>query len=371
MADWRYFAQRLTGDRGILVPSLPLTDVTITNVLSGSGVLSANLPVEILTLKDKGKPILEKWSTALWAERNGKIMGGGILVGLDMDDGKLNLDCMGIAGYPNGMPYVDSEFFVEVDPLDLVRHIWEHLQSKPRGNLGVRVDDTKSPIKIGIELDQGEFDDEEGGSLEDGAIRFSWYETTDLGSEIDNLAEETPFDYCEQSEWSGEHLIHRIRLGYPRLGTRRHDLRFVFGENIAAVPSAESSDEDWGNEVLFLGAGEGRQMIHTIATANHSDQLRRVAVVVDKSVKRTRLARKKAKLALSNMVDVPTVTEIEVRNHSHAPLGSWELGDEIYVQAKGGWVDIAGWYRIMEETIQPQKGDSAVLSLAHVGAVLA
>lgn len=365
MTDWRYIAQHLTGDKEIFVSELPIAGAKIGRVLSGSGYLTGSIELEVASLKQNGRPILEKWSTAIWAERDGRIFGGGILVGMEINDGKISLDCMGVAGYPSGMPYVDSIFFVEVDPLDVVRHIWEHLQGKPRGNLGVKVDQTKSDVIVGTASEQGEYDEETGdvGILEDGPIRLSWYETTDLGDEIDKLAEETPFDYAEESEWVNGKLVHRYRIGYPTLGQRRHDLRFVFGENIAIMPPVESSDEGWGNEVLFLGAGEGREMSHALVSAQGSDQIRRVAVVIDKEVRRDRRALKAAKAALAGMIDDPVVTEITVRDHPHAPFGSWNLGDEIYIQIEGGWADIAGWYRIMEETISPEAGDIATLSV--------
>src|SRR5699024_11949333 len=53
---------------------------------------------------------------------------------------------------------ISSEYKgVQVDPLSLVRRIWSHLQSQPDGDLGLKVDSTTSPVRIGTKSEDVEF----------------------------------------------------------------------------------------------------------------------------------------------------------------------------------------------------------------------
>lgn len=367
MSSWRYIAQRLTGDgAGEFIDfDLPLRGVQITDQLSGPPRITGSLSPEVARLVDsRGKPLLEEWSTAIYAEADNQIRGGGILSVSGFDGSSWSLDCVGFCGYPQGMPYTDSWYGVEIDPLDVVRHIWEHLQSKPNGNIGMVLSDLKTGLKIGTELEQVEFDTQAGEhvSFEAGPVKLNWYTTDDLGKEIDDLATETPFDYHERHYWSGDTIVHKLDFGYPRLGRRREDLRFVLGENIMLIPSVSIDGDEYANEVMALGAGEGRDMKRALVAKNDG-RLRRVAVVDDKSLttvdKATSLARKE----LNRRQGLADITEVTVRDHPHAEIGAWVVGDEIRVQGELGWQDIDVWCRVISSTISPEEGDAAQLTL--------
>lgn len=374
---WRYLAQRLTGDGlGEFIGEVPLRSVGITDTLSGpTGLTGTVSPKTMQLIGDDGRPLLENWGTAIWAEESGLIRGGGILVHRGIAGPELSLECAGFTSYPKDMPYTDSWFGVEIDPLDVVRHIWEHLQSKPGGNLGLQVSNVMTGLKIGVELEQVEFDTQEGPvSFEAGPVKLAWYQTHDLGGEIDTLAADTPFDYHEWHQWAanGENqLEHFLDFGYPRLGNRRADLRFVIGENVFLVPSVEDTGEDYANETLVLGAGEGRTMLRGGAAVNDG-RLRRVKTTEDKSLRSLVSVNALAKrlLAWSSGIG-DSVTEITVRNHHHAPLGSWQVGDDIRVQGEAGWTEVDQWARVLSSTMSPESGDAAVLTISRVDKVTA
>jgi hypothetical protein len=152
MSDWRYFATKLNGDgtETLIADDLPLQDVDLELELSGPGGLRASLAPELAALKGPdGQPILKAWSTALYAEKDGLIRGGGILVDVAVDGAVLELDAVGFSDYAKGMPYTGDYSKIQVDPLDVVRHIWEHLQTATKGNLGLTVDDTTTDVLIG------------------------------------------------------------------------------------------------------------------------------------------------------------------------------------------------------------------------------
>ena len=71
--------------------------------------------------------------------------------------------------------------------------------------------------------------------------------------------------------------MHRIRVA-DRIGARRTDLRFAVGENVVeATPFL--IDGDWvANEVIGVGAGEGKQALRESA-AVRDGRLRRIALL--------------------------------------------------------------------------------------------
>jgi len=368
---WRYIAKRLHGDGTDTTLSwdVPLRGVAITDTLSGPLGLTGTLEPEIRRMKDSaGNPLFKPWSTAIFAENEGTIRGGGILVPSTYSGPTWNIECVGFTSILADQPYTDSWFGVEIDPLDVVRQIWNHWQSKPNGNLGLQVSGLKTGLKIGVELEQGEFDTENGPLVfESGPVKLNWYETHDLGGVIDSLAADTPFDYHEYHQWSGDEITHHLEFGYPRLGKRRRDLRFVIGENINVLPEVAEDVDQWADTVLALGAGEGAAMKHALVADPKSDQLRRVAVVEDKRANSEAKVMRLAHRHLSRYKGLDDITEVVVSDHPHARLGSWEIGDEILVQGETGWKDIEIWCRVVASTMSPDDSDSAVLTLLRQG----
>lgn len=369
--DWRYIAQRLHGDGTSTTLSwdVPLRGVQITDVLSGPLQLTGTLEPEIKRMKDAdGNPLFKPWSTAIWAEYRGKIMGGGILVPSSYTDATWNIECAGFTAILAEQPYTSSWFGVEIDPLDVVRHIWDHWQGQRLGDLGFQLSNAKTGLKIGVELEQGEFDTENGPlSFESGPVKLNWYETHDLGQVIDDLAKNTPFDYHERHAWTGEEITHHLDFHYPRMGRRRHDLTFRIGENIAAIPTVSEDGDQYANYVLALGAGEGRAMKYALVGDGKSDHLRRVAVVTNKRANTVKKVNAFARRQLSRYKGLEDISEVAVRNHSMAPFGSFRVGDEILVEGDAGWRDVEHWARIVSYTIAPDESDTAVLTLLRSG----
>lgn len=369
--SWRYFATRLNGDgtESLIASELPLSVDSFTETLSGPNAMSASIGFEVAYLKDEeGRPVLKRWETAIYAEKDDVIRWGGILTSVEEDGQRLALTIQGFTAYAYGQPYLDERQWIQVDPLVIARHIWEHLQSFDGGNLAVVLDETTSPVRVGTESEDVEFETGEGNqvSFEAGPYKLNFFSTHDLGGEFDNLAEATPFDYAEVHEWQGETIRHRIRLGYPALGQRREDLRFVVGENVYTDPVVEQDGDEYASEVVVLGSGEGRKMVRASAEVNERDGLRRVKVITDKSAASKPRAEAIAKAELQARIGAENVSTITVLDHPSAPLGSFSVGDEIRIQGSGkGWNgDLYLWVRILEITTQPG-AESASLSVTR------
>lgn len=366
---WRYIAQRLTGDGStgdFLDLDLPLSGVSITDNLSGHNAIEATITPQFGRLvAPDGTLLIEEWGTAIWAENGGEIRGGGIVTHSGFDGPTWTIETTGYSGYPDGMPYTDSTFFVEADPLDIYRHVWTHLQSKTGGNLGLEISDLKTGLQIGVALEQGEFDTVSGPlTFESGPVKLTWYETHDLGDFLTKLAEDTPFDWHERHYWDGDVIRHKIDLGYPRIGRRREDLRFVVGENVSAVPSVAVNGEDYASEILVLGSGEGAAMLRG-SSSRPTNKLRRVAVVQDSSLMSADATNSIARQEIAWRSAVDTLDGISVYDHPNAPVGSVGLGDEIYIQGRLGWRTIEFWARVTSITISPDRPDVMTLAVTR------
>lgn len=372
---WRYIAQRFTGEGEgeFLDWDLPITNPAITTNLSGPNQLTGQIDrfYEHL-VADDDRQLLEPWGVSIFAEADNQIRGGGIFVSPDATGPGLKIDCAGYTYYAKDIYYDGAWYGVGVDPLDVVRRIWDHIQTQPGGNIGLELGATTTPVRIGTELEEVKFQAEtspgvrETVSFEAGPVKLNWWTTDNLGGKIDELAKSTPFDYLETHAWDGDQIRHRLDFGHPRIGSRKDDLRFAVGENISVLPAITRNGEDFATEMMVTGAGEGRDMIRSPAVSTRKPgQLRRVAQLNDKKLKSIRDATERARYELSLRRAEPTIGEVVIREHDNAPIGSFEVGDEIPVIIKSDWYDIDSWVRIVSKTIYPDQADVAKLKVVR------
>jgi hypothetical protein len=379
MAGWRYLLQRYSGTAWgeFLHTDLPLTNVSIMDNLTATNELTAEVSAGVAGMKAAdGRPLFEEWGTAIWAEdSSGDIRGGGILETAPHTGQTKSLRCIGLSGIPFKQPYgdgtgTDSTFFVETDPLAIHEHVYNWLQAKPGGDVGLEIGACSSPVKIGYKLDQVEFDTESGLiGLEAGPFKLNWYETHDLGPVVQDLAETTPFDYREVHWWDGDTLRHKLERGYPTLGARLDHLRFVVGENILVQPSVEPPTNGPVTDVMVLGAGNGRTMIRGYAT-QPTGRIRRVLLEERKDLKLIAQADRRAAVLLKQaLVAGRQVSGITLRDSSYAPITSIRPGDEVPLQLDDEWSDEFMWCRVTNIQLAPDQSDDASLTLVRTDQV--
>jgi hypothetical protein len=367
--DWRFLAQPLTGTGTEEPPfEVPfLSDVVITTRLAAPPSISARFPVEVLGMKDSsGRPRFQEWGTALYAEDPNEELYGGIIADSSFSGSTWNIDAPGFSYYPKDQPYVLDDWWANVDPLALHAHIWAHLQSLPFGNLGVTLDGTTSPVRIGGETRQAEDGSTVPASFYDdtqeGPYRLAWWQTNDLGKVIDDLAEMTPFDWEEHHWWDGPQIRHGIRRGYPSIGERRTDARFEVGSNVRVVPEVKRAGGRYASNVLVLGAGEGRDRIAGDVAMN-TGRPRRVAVVEEKGLTSNADAITRARKESAERQGQLTVATLELTDHPNARIGHVKLGNEYPLVGNAGWVELDQWVRVVGITISPAKSDTIVVDV--------
>lgn len=317
-----------------------------------------------------------------------------------------------------------------VDPFDAVRHMVDWVQAQPDGNIDLQVSDAVSAVRIGdaqppprpttsaqalrvpvkgampvqgaeeTELDylarveawndayaaavavykaakkeadsaaealraaQSEWDTQYRDKK---PYELVWYESIDCGDELDRLASEVPFDYKERHLWNADksEVLHFLDLGQPSIGNRRNDLRFAVGENVIVVPPPEFDGDAFAQNVLALGKGDGVKMLRS-NVGKRDGRLRRVKVAPYKDVGYAARLRALADSELRASSGVLELTELIVVDHENARLGSWSVGDEIFIHAGGnGWFSTDMWVRIVSTKINPDQDDRIILTVVN------
>jgi hypothetical protein len=350
MTEWRFIASRLdgTGGEDFIDFDLPLDEPEVHQVLNGPGGLTASIPHAHLRVD--GAPVFVPWSTAIYAEASGVIRGGGILTDPVEEGPKLSLDCVGFPGYLGGTRYTGIRSIERGDPLKVSRHLWEHTQARKSFDLGVEFVGASSSREMFIG------DDDVPPSATPQKVdpyELNYWSTHDLAKEFDHLAELAPFEYRMEHAWDGDRIRHRLRYGYPTLGARRTDLRFVVGENVLEIPKIEMPGEEYASHVIVLGAGEGRSMMRDEQSVT-TGRLGRDVVVSDKTITTPAQAKARAQAELKARTGTPDVTDLQVIQHPNAVLGSYQVGDEIALTTAGGWTDERDlWVKILGIQITP------------------
>jgi hypothetical protein len=377
VAEWRYIATRLHGDgtEDIIHPDLPLEDVSLTEVISGPNGHSSKIsPALGLIAADDGFDVIEPWSTAIYAEADGAIQHGCIVTDRAFSGPDLSITGAGFTAAIKDQPYSGGKFFVETDPIDIVRHVWAHWQGLEGGNLGLVVDAvTKAGLLIGTELKQVEFDTQNGPvSFEAGPVKLNDYSTDDLGGFVDKLAQDYPFDYVESHRWNATRtaIEHHLDFAAPRFGRRRDDLIFQAGANLLGSPEETDASESYASAVLVRGAGDGPSMKRKLVLRAGEKRLRRVMIHTDNTIKTDSGLLKRGTALLNALKGSNDVTEVLVRDSELAPLRSWKNGDEIQIQTDSEWTGEGSiWVRVLSTTINPDDLEVARLAVIRADKV--
>lgn len=229
MGRWRFWTQHaLTGVQ--LHPALPLSQAEFGNELNGPGELRGTLAPRFVKANVDA---LIPGKAVIYAEADGYLRWGGLIWDLTAQDGEYQIEAAGWSSYLTKRHDTHGELagrgpYTYTDPCTIIRDVWAYAQEQPDGNLGVVVDSTTSQITVGTP-------DEPWAS--------HWYETPNLGDHLDDLvSEEGAPQYTNTSRYLTNGTVEkRLKLGYPRLGTRRTDISFRTGVNIIDAPPSPTA----------------------------------------------------------------------------------------------------------------------------------
>lgn len=354
---------------------LPLTGVSWTSTLNGPGTMNFGVPRELNRVPfSDGLRLFDDWATLVYVvDESQQIVNHGIsMPPLTPEVGASKVTCCTVSGYVHGYLFDQNRLWgpdvgngsptnpqvPRPDPLAIAHDLWDYVQDQRDSDLGVMMlgdDTTRGAVKI--------------GNFEE-PYRLRFTDQPDVGQEIDNLAESTPFDYVDGTQWSGDPddpnsvPVHTVTWGYPRLGSRREDLRFVLGENIAVIPEVSTLD-GFANDVLGVGKGNGAKMARGRATVSDG-RLRRTRIITDKTADNSRIQTLSQqflnRLGGRNRLNI---SQVAIVNHRNADLATIVVGDEVFVQFfHPEWGDVAQWVRVTGIT-RADDPDKAVLTTAN------
>lgn len=342
----------LTGDW--LTKALPVTDLEYGPELSGPGSLTGTLSPHLIhsnsTLTDPG-------TTEIYVEEDGELRWGGLVW-----DARPQGDTYAIeaASWPSYLMHrydIDGNLggrgpYTYADPCQVIRDCWTYAQAAPDGSLGVTVDATTSTATIGTPAEPYTFD---------------WWDMPCLGEKIDDIVSGQAMpDYTAVTTWNADKTtpVKRIALGWPRLGRRRTDLSFATGVNIITDPEVPQAGDDYAQVVIANGQGDGSAKRRAISAVRNG-RLRLESVLDLPDIAATDILAARAAQEAAFRQVLGTVDEITVIDTKSAPIGSWQIGDDVPVRVNNAWVAWRGWCRITGYTIKPtaQGGRQAVLSL--------
>lgn len=374
---FRLIAQRIL-DGEIVDWELPVADdFEYVEQLSGPIIMKGSFRPEIISVQELN---LDGYAYWFHVEINQQIRASAIFLPPQYDDSAMNFSAEGIAAAPHYQIYDGVFQQVGVDPLSVVRTIWNYIQTQPQSNLHVVVSSISSPVRLGeaAKIETTVTNNSDGTTttttrdIPAKPYELVWWNGTNCGEEIDNLANQTPFDYVERHEWNAGRtdVLHYFDIGYPRIGVQRPTLLFN-EENILEVVPIQEDEDSYASAVLVVGAGEGADTIRGYAAQSFGDRIRKEVVITDKTITTTERATKRALTELSiRRARAFEIAEIVINAyHTNAPIGSYGVGDDIRISVDIPWLmeTHIAWYRITSISNKPSS-DKVRIGVSHAGA---
>lgn len=333
---------------------LPLHDIELTYNLSAPNVFRATFKTDVENIKQIG---LVPNATWLHVEEAGQIRASFIYVKPKTSNERQTqtVEGIGFSVYPEWVDYEGQSIkLIQEDPANIIRYLWSYVQSFEDGNLGVIWNPSvRSKTLVGTEQKDVEFETGAGEQVafEAGPYDLNYWEVVKCGAEIKKLLAEAHMEYVERSYWNSNKsgVVQFYDLKYPRAGTKRTDIVFRQGENLAhIIPSFTESDDSQITDVIVVGAGEGSSAIRAWV-ARRTGRLRRTKTIEDESISSFRRALEIARFELNRINRLGAeIDQIVVRTqHPNAPWGTFGTGDDIWIEGEIRFVGkVSGWYRI-------------------------
>lgn len=391
MADWQFLAHSTDGrgNEKLLYNDLPFTDVEIHTTIEGAGSLTGSLEPEIQYLQDEtGRFILDPWGTIITAVKDNRVYFCGILSMVLEDGPKISITAIPFSQYLKNIPYLDKYKVYNKAIHHVIAECWKHIKDQPNSNLRLTVNVATVKETVGVKVTKQvqkektvTYKEWVERKLKSGKIKryqrnakrkekywvtevvtdepyemYPWA-TNDLDQVVTQLCDTANLKPVETHTLKDGVLTHR--LDYKKesqVGATRKDLRFIVGENIFSVLPVDYNGDTWVSETWIQGAGDGAKAIREHSFRLGARKLRRVATISDTSINSRTVAKALAeKQKTARQLDAEFSGEITVHNTPSAELGTYGIGDTIFIQQSDvGWEDgLSMWVYIKEIKIDP------------------
>lgn len=373
MATWRYIVADLRTDTTLA--ELPFAGVEFSWVLNGAGTFKASLPYRQFAASSISTTALqtslvraatEPARTALYIERDGTLLWGGIIWARRPDPAAKTLELVGAEfwSYFQRRYITNALSYTAVDQFHIAQDLVGYAQGaqvdyadsgaatypKPGGDITVSVGSETS----GVTRDR------------------SWgkNERKEIGEAIEQLASVFDgFDFAVEVTYDAGVRTRTFATYYPRRGSPYPSSGLVFelGKNIVDYKWPEDGTR-FATAVLTNGAGENDAMVASSATATDKIDagyplIETTTVYKDVTEQGTLDSHAAGDLAArSSMPGPPSIT---IRGDVDPVLGSWRVGDQCQIRIDDEWKpEYVGIHRIIAATVRPGDGGQEEVSLA-------
>lgn len=343
MANYRY----LVGDllTGVLREEMPFSGVTYSQVLNAPGAFQATIGLQH---PKATRANLDPGRTAIYVERDGVLLWGGILwaAQVSADKAEISLSGEGFWSYFRRRVLRTTKTYTAVDQLAIAQDLVTWAQSQTGGDLNVAVGIETS----GVDRDR----------------TFNFWERKPIGEAVEQLAAvENGFDFAVDIEYATSGAITRtFRLDYPRRG-RDTSIVFELGANLGSFTQLVDARVQ-ANQIDVIGSGDGAGML--IATVSDLSEvppyplLEDVLSYKDVTVLDTLTGHGNASLAARTtpVETIPTIAQFG----PDTGLGSYITGDEVTIRGDAGFIDLDQRVRIIEIAVKVDEESSEQVDIA-------
>lgn len=308
----------LTGRR--LCESLPIAidqftwSINAPGTFSGTGSFAAQPDLMAYLVRRKH---------ALWVDRDGRLVWGGILYEVDPDitSRTARIGASGFLSYFDRTPIETTLAYVATDQLTIATSLIDYAQSG--FNQNVRVTYTV-PTSSGVLRDR----------------TYNWWDNKYVGSALVDLAQvDGGFEFIEGYNYGPDGVtpVPVIVIGYPTVGRSSTKLLWTYNDSYPGGAAGNVATYTWpfngansANRVIEQGAGEGSEML-SVTLANSVETSvgypRYTTTISRQDVSETDTLIAHGVVDLAELVGDRVVPTFTVRASSSPMLGEWMLGD--------------------------------------------
>lgn len=329
------------------------TEASVRHILNAPGSFSVTLPVEVYD-----PDLWVRAARSVFLERNGLIVGGGVLLTRESDGDfvrlageglwthfrRIHLDEAGQSSRRVGTGFT----WTGVDQLTIARDLMAYAQSKADCNVGLLVGDEAS-----------------------GVMRTRLAQTFDLvnvGQMVEDMAkEEDGFDFRVDVAWDpgATAPVRRLLLGFPATGRRAGD-HVIFHDGNLVARTADDATE-LTRRALVVGGGEGPARLratstdHTLAGQFPAWERVESSTITTKdfgSGAQGAINGKAKRLLRENKAPSQSLTGMADLRSPDIAFGGWAVGDEARVRLSHYGID--EYWRIVEWGLTVKGGTEEV-----------
>jgi hypothetical protein len=357
VAVYRYlFADLLSG---AVIAELPLSGVSFSRELNRAGSFSGSLSLGDPRLNQLDwQDALQEARTAVYAERDGVLLWGGILWKLrrHAGSGQVDLDAAEFWSYFGRRVITAAVAWSNVDQLSIAKSLIDTAQAATGGSLGV----VTSSVSSGILR----------------SLSYTPDQLQPVAGAVEDLSKlDSGFDFAIDLQYAGDPPAAQLALtlSYPYRGRSAANSQLVFDlpGNILGYDWPEDGSQ-FSTTVYAAGSGSGPSMLQASAVNSallaFYPLLETVQSYKSLTDQATLNARAAGDLALLSQPVIPA--QLTVRADSDPILGTYTVGDEarVLIQDQHFPQGLDQNFRITAMTVQPGEGgryENVTLTLGH------